>query len=140
MTHTLLSKFHKNPLSSVLVFALFGLFTVTIGVRPAIAQASEVQSQAELQSRIDANHPGKTGFVKDCPILGWSIKTNQFEDIPEAIRVHLGEVDQTKYTEEYLAENIGSIVALQMNGDEPDFTSSENRFSTRSMKLSMSKM
>lgn len=35
--------------------------------------------------------------------------------------MHLGDVDHTKYTQEYLAENIGSVVALQMNSEDPDF-------------------
>ena len=121
MAHTVFTKFSTTKLNSVLMFAFVGLFSAAIDVQPAISQVSGVQSQAELQSRIDVNNPGKSGFVKDRPILGWSIKTDQFDDIPEAIRMHLGDVDQTKYTQEYLAENVGSIVALQMNGEAPDF-------------------
>lgn len=121
MAHTAFTKLSTTKLSSVLMLAFVGLFSATIGVQPAISQVSDVQSQAELQSRIDVSDPSRPVFVKDRPILGWSIKTDQFDDIPKAIRMLLGDVDQTKYTQEYLAENIGSIVALQMNGEAPDF-------------------
>ena len=85
MAHTVFTKFSTTKLNSVLMFAFVGLFSAAIDVQPAISQVSGVQSQAELQSRIDVNNPGKSGFVKDRPILGWSIKTDQFDDIPEAI-------------------------------------------------------
>ncbi|NNF77543.1 MAG: hypothetical protein HKN05_05895, partial [Rhizobiales bacterium] len=40
---------------------------------------------------------------------------------PQAIREHLGDVDKTNYTQDYLEENQGTIIALQMNDDKPDF-------------------
>ena len=93
-----------------------------VGVNfPATAQDSVVQSQEEIQQRIAEQDPGVFEFVKDRPILGWLISSGNFEDIPEAIRTNLGGIDQTKYSEEYLVENIGSIVALQMSSEKPDF-------------------
>jgi hypothetical protein len=60
-------------------------------------------------------------FVKDLPILGYRITSSRFSDLPPQIREVLGAVDATQYTEEYLGKNIGSVIALQMNGDNPDF-------------------
>jgi hypothetical protein len=60
-------------------------------------------------------------FVKDLPILAYRIASAKFSDIPVSIGSVLGAVDSTKYTEEYLSQNIGSVIALQMNGDKPDF-------------------
>ena len=80
-----------------------------------------VQSQADLKGRMDAAKPATHGFVKDAPILGYRITNNRFDEPPEVLRQHLGATDQTQYTPEYLGQNIGSIIALQMNGAKPDF-------------------
>ena len=53
--------------------------------------------------------------------MAWRIISTSFEDIPETIRKHIGEVDRTEYSQEYLATNLGSVLSLQMNGDKPDF-------------------
>jgi len=79
------------------------------------------QAQDTLQSRIAANNPTSHEFIKDAPIMAYRITSDRFEDIPEAIRMHLGATDQTQYTPEYLAANLGSVLALQMDGDKPDF-------------------
>jgi len=95
---------------------------ISLAVVAALGPAeAQVQDQAELTARIGASAPAKEAFIKDQPILGWTIASDVFDDIPAAIRDHLGSVDQTGYTAEYLAENAGSIVALQMTGDGPDF-------------------
>ncbi|WP_179946745.1 hypothetical protein [Falsihalocynthiibacter arcticus] len=60
-------------------------------------------------------------FVKDQPILGWRLESADLTELPEAIQNNLGSVDATGYDAAYLAENVGSIVALQMTGDGPDF-------------------
>lgn len=105
-----------------LIFVLVIMVLFALGaVIPAKTQKNGVQSQAELNNRIKKTNPVKYGFVKDLPILGWSITSNRFEDLPEAIRVYLGDVDQTKYTKEYLGKNVGSVVALQMSKTGPDF-------------------
>ena len=87
----------------------------------AKAQAADVQSQAELQSRVAKHKPAAQRFVKKKPVVGWLLTSDQIDDIPAAIRAKLGDVDKTKYDQAYLAENKGSIIALQMDGDKPDF-------------------
>jgi len=85
------------------------------------AAVVSLQSQDDIRSAIGKVSPTLHGFIKDAPILGYRITSSKFEDLPAAIRDRIGEVDQTKYTEEYLAANIGSIIALQMNGNQADF-------------------
>lgn len=94
---------------------------MSAGAPSASAQSAQVQTQAELQSRIAARKPAAQRFVKDKPLVGWVLKSDRFEDIPKAIREHLGDVDQTNYTQGYLKENQGTIIALQMDDDKPDF-------------------
>ena len=53
--------------------------------------------------------------------MGWVLTGSRLEAIPDAIREHLGAVDSTKYSPAYLAENQGTIIALQMDGEKPDF-------------------
>jgi len=103
-------------ISTLRVGAVAALLAVTSG-----AAVAQVQDQVELATRVETHQPAKEAYVKDQPILGWTITSNAIEDIPAAIRDHLGSVDQTGYTPEYLAENVGTIVALQMTGDGPDF-------------------
>jgi hypothetical protein len=82
-----------------------------------------IQTQADLTSTLEQNPDAPTeAYVKDSPILGYRITSDRFEDIPAAIREHLGTVDQTKYTPEYLSQNKGSFIALQTkDGKSPDF-------------------
>lgn len=79
------------------------------------------EGQDVLSARIEQHQPDRYAFVKDRPILGWQIVSGQSSDIPPVIWDNLGTVDQTKYTAEYLTDNIGSIVSLQMTSDGPDF-------------------
>ena len=105
--------------AAILVAAsLSGLFATA---QKALSQDTMVRTQAELQQRISERSPVMQAFVKDLPILGWTLSSDQIEDLPKAIRDELGSVDQTGYTSEYLAKNLGSIVALQMTGSGPDF-------------------
>ncbi len=87
----------------------------------ALAQSAGVQTQAELQSRIAQHKPATQRFVKARPVVGWVLTGERIEDVPQSIRSALGDVDQTKYDRAYLAKNKGSIIALQMDGDTPDF-------------------
>ncbi len=80
-----------------------------------------IQSKQRLIELASEKQPMQYRFIKDAPVLGYRIISNRFEDIPQAIVKHLGEVDQTKYTQDYLQQNIGSVFSLQMNGDKPDF-------------------
>jgi len=81
--------------------------------------ARVAQTQEAIRARIEAQHPDTHPFVKDSPVLGYRVTSDRFEDIPEAIRLKLGAVDQTTYTTEYLRK-VG-IIILQMSGDQPDF-------------------
>ncbi len=74
-------------------------------------------SQLDIATRVARANPQRIGFIKDVPILGYVITSDRFEDIPEVIREKLGAVDRTKYTQEYLRQNIGNIIALQMKSD-----------------------
>ena len=80
-----------------------------------------VQSQKDLGERVEAAKPAATAFVKDRPILGWKIDITTIDDLPSFVREHLGSVDETGYDADYLERNMGSIIALQMNDDGPDF-------------------
>jgi hypothetical protein len=60
-------------------------------------------------------------FVKDLPIFAYKITSSRFNDIPASVKNVLGAVDSTQYTESYLQQNIGSVIAIQVNGDKPDF-------------------
>lgn len=90
-------------------------------MQPATAQPSAPHSQKELQTRIAERGPAVLKFVKEKPIVGWKLTSSRFEDIPAEIRKHLGDVDDTKYSEAYLSENKDAIIALQMDGEKPDF-------------------
>lgn len=82
---------------------------------------SGIQSKQHLIALAESKNPEQILFIKDAPVLAYRITSNRFEDIPSAIARHLGGADQTKYNSDYLAQNIGSVFALQMNGDKPDF-------------------
>ena len=103
------------------IFVAASLFIYLITAEIALSNEATVRSQEELQQRITERNPVMQGFVKDLPILGWNLSSDQIEDLPKAIRDALGSVDQTGYTSSYLAKNLGSIVALQMTGSGPDF-------------------
>ena len=106
---------------TVTVVAVASFLGWTVGLGTAFAEDVEVRTQAELRDRIANSNPTMTAYIKDRPILGWTLDSGQIENLPEAIQSALGSVDKTGYTPEYLAENIGSIVALQMTGSGPDF-------------------
>lgn len=98
------------------------LFAVAlVAIAPAVAQAQDVQSETMIAERISQNNPTAEAYIKDRPILGWTLTSDRFEDIPDAIRDSLGSVDSTGYDQSYLAENKGSIIALQFRKDGPDF-------------------
>jgi hypothetical protein len=85
------------------------------------SDSNRVFTSDELLRAAELNKPRKKSFIKDTPVLGYRIETDDFNDFPEEIRKHIGAEDQTKYTPEYLRKNKGSVIALQMNKDKPDF-------------------
>lgn len=85
------------------------------------AGADDVQSQDEISNRVKAARPAEVAFVKDQPILGWRLDGDSIEDLPSFVTDHLGSVDGTGYDASYFEKNRGSIVALQMTDDGPDF-------------------
>lgn len=96
--------------------------SVAVKVPEAVVKAVSPQvSKDTLIASIDQKKPIKQMFIKDAPTLAYRIKSDRFEDLPEEIRKNIGSVDQTKYTKDYLKQNIGSVIALQMDGDKPDF-------------------
>lgn len=88
---------------------------------PAAVDPSDVVKKERIASEVADRKPQKISFIKDQPVIGYKIVSDKFEDIPEPIRKHLGSVDKTTYTPEYLKKNEGSVFALQMNGEKPDF-------------------
>lgn len=81
-----------------------------------------VQTKEAIAERVSKSSNYKSyKFVKDLPIVGYQIQSSKYSDLPDSIRSVLGAVDATKYTEEYLGKNVGSVIALQMNGNDPDF-------------------
>ncbi|MDA7966157.1 hypothetical protein [Ruegeria sp.] len=97
------------------------LIALALSLAPAQAQDTAVQTQAMLAERVNQNNPVAEAYIKDRPILGWQLTSDQFDDIPEAIRENLGSVDATGYDQAYLTKNAGSIIALQFRKDGPDF-------------------
>lgn len=102
------------PLRHIMIAAFITLM-------PAIAQADDVQSQTMIAERVSQHSPTAETYIKDRPILGWQLTSDDFDAIPQAIRDNLGSVDGTSYDQAYLAENTGSIIALQFRKDGPDF-------------------
>lgn len=86
-----------------------------------LSRLEGIQTRDFILATVKASHAPVHRFVKDLPILGYRITSPKLTDIPESIRNAWGAVDQAKYTEEYLSQLVGSVVALQMNGDQPDF-------------------
>lgn len=82
---------------------------------------SPVQSQADLAARVRSVDPARTTFVKDRPILGWRLDGRPVADLPSVIRNNLGAFDATDYDSAYVRRNAGSIIALQVTEDGPDF-------------------
>ena len=120
MTPTFRDRLFPVSICAVILVAasLSGFFATA---QQALSQDASVRTQTELEQRISERNPAMQAFVKDLPILGWTLSSDQIEDLPKAIRDKLGSVDQTGYTSEYLATHLGSIVALQMTGSGPDF-------------------
>lgn len=104
-------------------FPLFyrSLFAGLMMATSALAQTTEVQTQAMIAERVSQHNPAAEAYIKDRPILGWTLTSDQVDDIPKAIRDNLGSVDATGYDQAYLAANTGSIIALQFHKDGPDF-------------------
>lgn len=103
---------------------VFGTVAVRSAFGPRTAQPSKarkVQTQKDISNRIAAADPTPETFVKDRPILGWRLDARTMADLPAFIRDRMGSVDATGYDASYIAKNRGSIVALQMTGDGPDF-------------------
>lgn len=73
-----------------------------------------------LARLIALRNPGKHLYVKEAPVYGWRI-TGDVENIPAAIRAHLGIVDAVKYAEEYLKGEVGSVITVQRDGNKADF-------------------
>jgi hypothetical protein len=94
---------------------------VALGLLASPALSAEVQNQETLAGRVSAHSPAKEAYIKDRPILGWMLSGDSLQDIPGPIRDVLGSTDATKYDDAYVAANKGSIVALQMRKDGPDF-------------------
>src|SRR5258708_2930949 len=90
-------------------------------VLEGVGAAQPVTSQAQLLSMVNAEKPKTHGFIKDAPIIGYRITSDEFDDLPEPIQKQLGLVDKTAYAADYLKDKVGSIIVLQMNGDKPDF-------------------
>lgn len=80
-----------------------------------------MQSQEELKKRVEMENPSRCSYVKDQPILGWRLDADSVDDLPPVIRDNLGAADASDYTPSYVRRNRGSVVALQMTEDGPDF-------------------
>lgn len=98
-----------------------GLFKSNITLIKQSIDPNKIQSKDFVINLIESINPTRITFIKDAPTLAYKITSSRFEDIPQIIKQHLGDVDQTQYTSDYLEKNIGSVFALQMNGDKPDF-------------------
>lgn len=77
-------------------------------------------SQTGIDALVRIKNPPVHEFVKDAPVLGYLIP-ERLEDIPLAIRDHLGITDDVEYSTKWIEGNVGSIITLQMNGTTPDF-------------------
>ncbi|MES0879759.1 hypothetical protein [Roseibium sp. SCP14] len=94
---------------------------VAFGLLASPVLSADVQNQETLAARVSEHSPAKEPYIKDRPILGWTLSGDSLQDIPGPIRDVLGSTDATKYDDAYVAANKGSIVALQMRKDGPDF-------------------
>lgn len=82
---------------------------------------SNIQTQAQIKKLVKKHSPRTLNFVKDKPIAGYEIRVNSFAKLHPTVQKYLGKTDTTSYSDDYIKANCGSIVALQMNGQEPDF-------------------
>lgn len=87
---------------------------------PGLGRALQV-TQETLTQVVQAKKAPLLSFVKDVPSLAYRITSKSWKDIPIEIRQRLGWMDQTKYPENFLEDKVGSVIMLQMNGDQPDF-------------------
>lgn len=111
----MISSLSRSRPGRVLAVCLLGLLPATMSV------AQDVESQDQIAARIETANPEEQTFIKDRPILGWRLASADLTALPEVITSNLGSVDETGYDAAYMAENVGSVVALQMTGDGPDF-------------------
>src|SRR5215469_6535791 len=79
------------------------------------------ESGSTIISKVHAINPVRLLYVKTNPLLAYKITSDRFVDIPVEIRMHLGDVDHATYERDYLRENIGSVIALQVKDGKPDF-------------------
>lgn len=82
---------------------------------------SNIQTQVQMKALVKKHSPRAQSFVKDKPIAGYEIIATSFAQFHPVVQKYLGKTDTTAYTDAYINANRGSIVALQMNGKEPDF-------------------
>ena len=88
------------------------------------AMAAEAAVSAELiEAVVKKSGAASHAFIKDTPVFGFKIPTDAkgLKDIPASIRAHLGAIDKTVYTDQYIRENAGSVIMMQMKSGEPDF-------------------
>lgn len=101
--------------------ALFVLFALLFGSAVSGEVSKEIQTQTQINALIKSFQPQRLKFIKDRPIPGLVLTVSSFSGLPGVVQKYLGQTDATKYTDEYIVVNRGSIVALQMDGDKPDF-------------------
>lgn len=109
----------KSTITSIALISVYSVSSYAMSCKDLLEGVQKKDALVNLVAQNSDHHVYK--FVKDLPILAYRITSSRFADIPASIRNVLGAVDATKYTEEYLGQNIGSVIALQMNGDKPDF-------------------
>lgn len=79
-----------RPFRNIMLAAL-------VTAMPVVAQADDIQTQTMIAERISQHNPASESYIKDRPILGWQLTSDDFGAIPEAIRKNLGSVDGTSY-------------------------------------------
>ena len=119
-------------------FSTYGLFTTSVAMAATTLSVSYKASAADSSGMVQqswfssqdlldlaaATSPTQYLFVKDKPILVYKFSETSIAELPEAIAPFLdkaGTMDATEYAEDYLKKNLGGAIALQMNGDVPDF-------------------
>lgn len=105
-------------MKKLVMLLLFALMMVSAANADVL---KEIQTQDQLVSLIKKHSPETLKYVKDRPVVGYVLTVASFDRLPQVIQKYLGGTDSTKYTNEYIKANRASIVALQMNGDKPDF-------------------
>lgn len=102
------------------------LLVCTVGITGAAEddnreenESERVIGQSELITLLyDAPESRYEYFIKDSPIAIYEYDGDR-SVIPVGIGSRLGATDQTEYNEQYFSDN--AIIALQFDGDEPDF-------------------